>query len=101
MYTLQRSSSSFRRQGSSGRIWNDRILQEPKANNGNSSSSMRKNIMINNGENVSQMERNNRGRLHDNEVDPSSHSLNSPPHKVHRGFFSSMFGRCVSSPTVD
>ncbi|XVF14191.1 hypothetical protein REPUB_Repub09cG0036000 [Reevesia pubescens] len=30
MTTLQRSSVSFRRQGSSGRIWNDRHIIDPK-----------------------------------------------------------------------
>lgn len=103
MNTLQRSSSSFRRQGSSGRIWTDHIqFMEPKAN-GNGTSSIRRNI--NNEENVSQMERNKPGRLHDDEVSPHSHPLSSPPssktqNKVHRSFFSSIFGRCMSSPTI-
>ncbi|KAE9590393.1 hypothetical protein Lal_00028095 [Lupinus albus] len=108
MYTLQRSSSTFRRQGSSGRIWSDHILMDQK-NNGNaslpSSSSIRKNMIINNEENLSQTERNNVGRLHGNEVASTSRSLSSPPlsrtkNKVHRSFLSSIFGRCMSSPTV-
>ncbi|OIW12428.1 hypothetical protein TanjilG_04177 [Lupinus angustifolius] len=113
MHTLQRSSSTFRRQGSSGRIWNDRVFVEQKAN-GNvspspslspSSSFIRKNIIENDKENVSQIERNNRVRLHDEEVASSSRSLSTQPssrtqNKVHRSFLSSIFGRCLSSPTI-
>lgn len=93
MNTLQRSSFSFRRQGSSGRIWTDHMqFMEPKSNG---SAPSRKNQTKE--ENVSQMTSNIVGRrLHENEITspPSSKNQN----KVHRSFLSSIFGRCMSSP---
>ena len=101
MNTLQRSSCSFRRQGSSGRIWTDHMFIDPKAN-GTATSS--------NGVNKYKEENNVsqnievRG-LHDDEVAPHSRPLSSPSstkteNKVHRGFFSLIFGRCMSSPPI-
>ncbi|KAK7271728.1 hypothetical protein RJT34_27864 [Clitoria ternatea] len=96
MNSLQRSSFSFRRQGSSGRIWQDQMqFMEPK----NKTSSSRKNDNYIKEENVSQIEENSMGRrLHDNEVAPPIDSSSKTEHKVLRSFFSSIFGRCMSSP---
>ncbi|TKY50332.1 hypothetical protein E2542_SST27792 [Spatholobus suberectus] len=84
MHTLQRSSFSFRRQGSSGRIWQDHIqFVEPKANGtASATSSTRKNNYKE--ENVSQMEGDIMGRrLHDNnEGAPQTPSLSKTQNKV-------------------
>ncbi|AES74646.1 hypothetical protein MTR_6g009420 [Medicago truncatula] len=63
MNTLQRSSCSFRRQGSSGRIWQDVHIMEPK---GNGNPSPRKNQIKE--ENVSHIGR----KVHENETLPHS-----------------------------
>lgn len=101
MNTLPRSSFSFRRQGSSGRIWQDQIqFVEPKANGSASiATSLGKNKSIKE-ENVSHLEETIMGRrLHDNSKRATRSSSSSKIHnKVHRGFFSSIFGRCMSSP---
>lgn len=109
MNSLQRSSFSFRRQGSSGRIWHDQIqFMEPKANGNHSSTTSPLGKNKHKEENVSHMEGNNimRRRLHGNNDQGATHS-NSPlspspssrtQNKINRGFCSSIFGRCMSSP---
>jgi len=108
MNSLQRSSFSFRRQGSSGRIWQDQIqFEDPKGhgNVGSATFSSGKNKMkINKEGNVPQMEENITGRtFHESdEGDPhanSSPSLSKTPNKVHGSFFPSICGLCVSNPS--
>jgi len=92
MNTLQRSSCSFRRQGSSGRIWQDVPFMEPK---GNGNLSPRKNQIKE--ENVSHIGR----KVPENEILPHSPpSSTKNQNKVNRSFLSSIFGRCMSSPTI-
>nr|KYP46192.1 hypothetical protein KK1_032237 [Cajanus cajan] len=100
MNTLQRSSFSFRRQGSSGRIWQDHMqFVDSKGNATTSASGKNKKYKEEN--NVSQMEENiMERRLHGSQGSKRSHSSSkSRQNKVHRGFFFSIFGRCMSSPT--
>ena len=108
MNSLQRSSFSFRRQGSSGRIWQDQMQVEDSKANGNGSSAKfsRNKINSNNNRegNVPQMEENIMGRtFHENdEGDPhsqSSPSLSKTQNKVHGSFFSSICGLCMSNPS--
>lgn len=95
MNTLQRSSCSFRRQGSSGRIWHDHMQFMETKGNGNSSSRKNK---INKEENVPQIGSNIViRRMDENEIVPHSSKTQN---KVHRSFLSSIFGRCMSSPTI-
>ncbi|KAL2335575.1 hypothetical protein Fmac_016788 [Flemingia macrophylla] len=102
MNTLQRSSFSFRRQGSSGRIWQDEMqFGDPKAH-ATATSASGKNKKYKEENNVSQMEENIMGRrLQGSEGAMRSHSSRKTRHenKVHRGFFTSIFGRCMSSPS--
>ncbi|CAJ2665581.1 unnamed protein product [Trifolium pratense] len=93
MNTLQRSSCSFRRQGSSGRIWQDSIFMEPK---GNVNPSPRKSQLKE--ENVSQIVVGR--RMYENEIVPHSQPSTKNQNKVQRSFLSSIFGRCMSSPTI-
>ncbi|RDX75622.1 hypothetical protein CR513_44476, partial [Mucuna pruriens] len=85
MNSLQRSSFSFRRQGSSGRIWHDQIqIVEPKAH-GIASATLSSTWENNKKEeNVSQMEENIMGRRLDdniNEDAPNSSSLSKTQNK--------------------
>ncbi|KAK7381330.1 hypothetical protein VNO78_33951 [Psophocarpus tetragonolobus] len=106
MNTLQRSSFSFRRQGSSGRIWQDQIqFVDPKANAISASGTYSSGKIRKKEENMSQLrEENIMGRGSYDSI--HEHATNSPSssksdNKVHRGFFSSIFGRCMNSPSRD
>ncbi|XLS75867.1 hypothetical protein HN51_032732 [Arachis hypogaea] len=93
MNNLTRSSCSFRRQGSSGRIWTDQVFVDPKVNGVAASSNVGESRY---------------------EVAPHSHPLNSNSlsststssaksgagGKGHRSFFSIIFGRCMSAPPI-
>ncbi|WJX70446.1 hypothetical protein P8452_54558 [Trifolium repens] len=81
MNTLQRSSCSFRRQGSSGRIWQDSIFMEPKGN-GNPSP-MKSQLKE---ENVPQIESNIvvGRRMYENEIVPHSQPSTKNQNKIHQ-----------------
>ncbi|WVZ13929.1 hypothetical protein V8G54_011495 [Vigna mungo] len=108
MNSLQRSSFSFRRQGSSGRIWQDQIqFEEAKANGhaGTPRFSSGKNKMKKNKEaNVPQIEETIMGRTYQENYEGDTHSNSSPSlsktqNKVHGSFFSSICGLCISNPS--
>lgn len=118
MTTLQRSSVSFRRQGSSGRIWenNNRLqLPEKNANAGACSDNQEKKIVLN----EETAESTNRlpvspspvvTKVNSSSISPKSsssprsssgHNHNSNNNnKGQKCAFVSIFGRCIGSPTA-
>ncbi|KAL6960682.1 hypothetical protein U1Q18_038446 [Sarracenia purpurea var. burkii] len=86
MTSLQRSSVSFRRWGSSGRIWNDRLQQlEPKP------------IVIG----LEASKKTQLGNIQNEDIaNPQRPTAPPPPSKskVKKCSFSTIFGRCVHSP---
>uniref|UniRef100_A0A2N9EKT7 MAPK kinase substrate protein n=1 Tax=Fagus sylvatica TaxID=28930 RepID=A0A2N9EKT7_FAGSY len=94
MTTLQRSNVSFRRQGSSGLIWDDRLkVLEQKGgvmNNSNTSTTQKREQEHVQGKKRKQV-------AYSNPPNPSS----SRPGKKAKGCsFSALFGRCIGSPTA-
>lgn len=90
--TLQRSSYSFRRQGSSGRIWTCQAVESKTRNNVLATSEMN----AFNGETETQRKELRNDRVSDSIRDlrePSSSSKSE--NKVHRNILSSIFGRCM------
>ncbi|QCD92540.1 hypothetical protein DEO72_LG5g607 [Vigna unguiculata] len=108
MNSLQRSSFSFRRQGSSGKIWQDQIQFEDAKGNGNAAAGAAlKNKMKNNNKeaNVPQIEEAIAGRTFHENDEGDAHSNTSPSslsksqNKVHGSFFSSICGLCMNNPS--
>ncbi|KAJ0099250.1 hypothetical protein Patl1_22060 [Pistacia atlantica] len=97
MTTLQRSSVSFRRQGSSGRIWNDLQILDPKTGLPVPTAKHDKQLP--------NIDTNGEGNLHQkNSIDSSSPGAPIPPSpsenedisdkKVQGCGLSALFGRC-------
>ncbi|KAL3720201.1 hypothetical protein ACJRO7_005087 [Eucalyptus globulus] len=90
MTTLQRSAVSFRRQGSSGRIWNDLEIPE------------RKSGMLNAAKNTGldqEVVANDRRKDPKDDDLRLAHSLSPEPgDRVHKCSLSTIFGRCGGSP---
>lgn len=98
MYTLQRSSCSFRRQGSSGRIWQDMPFMEPKGS-GNPSSKKNQTKEENvsqSGSNIVVGRKTNENKIVANSQPSSRNNQN----KVQRSFLPSICGICMTSPTI-
>lgn len=101
MTTLQRSSVSFRRQGSSGRIWNDLQILDPKTGLPVPTANAAKQDY----RQLPNIDTNGEGNLHQkNNIDPSSPGAPIPPSpsenevvsdkKVQGCGLSALFGRC-------
>ncbi|GMN42409.1 hypothetical protein TIFTF001_011616 [Ficus carica] len=96
MTTLQRSSVSFRRQGSSGRIWGDR-LQVQASDSKASHSSFRLNKRVEGP--LTNLQRKQEGNFHQPKKVSSSRRSNGDQ-KVRKCSFSALFGQCMGSPTA-
>lgn len=106
MTTLQRSAVSFRRQGSSGRIWDDRLQIQALNNKAAARSTLHSNkieekplpdIVRNQNQDRNFQERN---MIASRPIGSQSHSNVDDDHqKVQRCSLSAMFGRCMGSPT--
>ncbi|CAK8533585.1 unnamed protein product [Lathyrus sativus] len=96
MITLQRSSCSFRRQGSSGRIWQDMQFMEPKSGSLSTKNQVNEENVSQNGTNIVVGRRNNENTT----VANSAPSPRNNQNKVHRGLLSSFCGICMHSPPI-
>ncbi|PRQ57542.1 hypothetical protein RchiOBHm_Chr1g0349451 [Rosa chinensis] len=102
MTSLRRSSMSFRRQGSSGRIWEDRLqIVEHKSGHAQAIFSGDKS----NDEDLRNLDGRFQDRRHVDLGSPSSPSTSTPNSKqeqkaAQRCALSSIFGRCMGSPTA-
>ncbi|KAM5554827.1 hypothetical protein ABKV19_022980 [Rosa sericea] len=106
MTSLRRSSMSFRRQGSSGRIWEDRLqIVEHKSGHAQAIFSGEKS----NDEDLRNLDGRFQDRRHVDLGSPSSPSTPTPtptPNSkqeqkaAQRCALSSIFGRCMGSPTA-
>ncbi|GAV73087.1 hypothetical protein CFOL_v3_16574, partial [Cephalotus follicularis] len=102
---LQRSSVSFRRQGSSGRIWDDLHIIDPKTGRplsspkpGRDNEAQIQNHETEEEEDLSECMIENQ---HPHMASPPNHGYRSPPeNKDQRCGFSALFGRCLGSPTA-
>lgn len=99
MTTLQRSSISFRRQGSSGLIWDDHLrVLEPKSTvpSPTSPSLMTQELHL------PTPERNGDAKLTENTTPESGlpNSSSPPQERAQRCSLSSIFGRCMGSPAI-
>ncbi|CAL5185821.1 unnamed protein product [Lathyrus oleraceus] len=97
MNTLQRSSCSFRRQGSSGRIWQDMPFMEPKSGSlSPKKNQVKEESVSQGGSNIVVGTRTNENKIAANSPPSSRNNQN----KVHnRSFLSSICGMCMNSPT--
>ncbi|EXB47705.1 hypothetical protein L484_010490 [Morus notabilis] len=101
MTTLQRSSVSFRRQGSSGRTWNDRLQFQALESKTSHSTFLRNKREE---EPLTNLQRNQERNFNESKM-VSSRSISSSSHsnddqKVQRCFLSLLFRRCMGSPTA-
>ncbi|KAG6659396.1 hypothetical protein I3843_03G028000 [Carya illinoinensis] len=105
MNTLQRSNVSFRRQGSSGHIWDDRLfgVLEPRAGNKSSATDKRE---AENRQRYDRSKEDKRFLFHSTEIaynsdSPTSSSNSKRQNKVQSCCCCSLLGRCMgSSPTA-
>ncbi|PON59432.1 hypothetical protein PanWU01x14_159420 [Parasponia andersonii] len=105
MTTLQRSAVSFRRQGSSGLIWDDRVqfqALDSKAARSTFHSNEREdkalptnNLVRNQNQDRNFQERN---MIVSRPIGSSSTHSNDGDQKVQRCSFSAIFGRCMGTP---
>ncbi|XP_044504551.1 uncharacterized protein LOC123224871 [Mangifera indica] len=102
MASLQRSSVSFRRQGSSGRIWNDLHILDPKTGIAVPTATC---VKQGDNKHLPNIDTNGEGNLHqNNHIDSYSPGTPIPPSpseneavsdkKVQGCGFSALFGRC-------
>lgn len=97
MTALRRSSMSFRRQGSSGLIWEDKIQAVEKK------PTLKVTVSINksDGEEHPNPDEGSRERKDADSHSPPDSSLRSKPdHSVHKCSFSTVFGRCLRPPAA-
>lgn len=98
MTTLQRSAVSFRRQGSSGRIWDDLHLVDPKTGQPVAAENREDKKRAPNGdtgeENLQQNKVADSGSI---SLSPASKAQKEPERKSAGCGFSAIFGRCKGS----
>ncbi|KAI4347639.1 hypothetical protein L6164_008433 [Bauhinia variegata] len=101
---LQRSSYSFRRQGSSGRTWTNHISSVEYKGNVMPVTAASAGKDVRREENVSKITRNKQEMVQNDQVSHSQSLIRSSTskseNKVQRGFLSSIFGPCMKPSTV-
>lgn len=94
MTTLQRSAVSFRRQGSSGRIWDDLHLVDPKTGQPVAAENREDKKRAPGEENLQQNKVADSGSI---SLSPASKAQKEPERKSAGCGFSAIFGRCKGS----